>query len=101
MKKIIIYMNPDNNNEVDGGIFKNDVKFPGFLKILYEIPLTVSGKSYTNRKNDLREKAIEYQNSWYDFCGFSYGEIATISDFFVNNGRKYGLTKEFKENGII
>lgn len=100
MKKVIIYMNPDNNNEIDGGIFKNDVKIPGFLKILYEIPLTVSGATYQDRKNDLRNKAIEYQNSWYDFCGFSYGEIGDIQAFFENNGRRYGLLQEFRENAI-
>ncbi len=100
MKKIIVYMNPDNNNEIDGGIFKSNLKFPGCLKILYEIPLEVSGKTYQERKNDLEEKAKEWQGSNGEFISWSYGELATIQGFFERNGKRYGLLKEFKENCI-
>ena len=100
MKAIIIYMNPDNYNEIDGGIYSTSVKFPGMFKVLYNIPLSVNGKTYEEKKEDLRNKAIEYQNSWYDYCGFSYGEIATISEFFEKYGKRYGLLREFHENGI-
>ena len=68
--------------------------------IVCYIPLKVSGKTYQERKNDLYNKAIEYQNTWFDFCGFSYGELATIQSFFETNGRRYGLLNEFRENAI-
>lgn len=102
MKTIIIYQD---NKEIDGGIYQ-DISYKtaaaeiGENNILLYIPLTVSGNTYLDRKNDLREKAIEYQNSWYDFCGFSYGEIGDIQAFFENNGRRYGLLTEFRENAI-
>ena len=102
MKTIIIYQD---NKEIDGGIYQ-DISYKtaaaeiGENNILFYIPLTVSGKTYQERKNDLRDKAIEYQQTWYDFCGFSYGEIGDIQAFFENNGRKYGLLNEFRENAI-
>ena len=106
MKTIIIF-NETNNylDNIVGGIYKGiDRKTAleeiGEKDLLYFIPLTVSGKTYQERKNDLREKAIEYQNTWYDFCGFSYGELADIQAFFENNGRRYGLLNEFRENAI-
>ena len=106
MKTIIIF-NEENNhlNEIVGGIYtgidyKTAAAEIGENNILYFIPLTISGRTYNERKNDLRNKAIEYQNSWYDFCGFSYGELAIINDFFETNGRRYGLLTDFKENAI-
>jgi len=93
------------SENIVGGIYQ-DISYKtaaeniGENNILFYIPLTVSGKTYLDRKNDLREKAIEYQNSWYDFCGFSYGEIGDIQAFFENNGRRYGLLTEFRENAI-
>ena len=32
---------------------------------------------------------------------YSYGELAYFSDYFEAKARRYGLVKEFKENGII
>lgn len=103
MQAIIIFKDADGIE--DGGIF-NNISYKtaateiGENNILFYIPLTISGRTYNERKNDLRNKAIEYQNSWYDFCGFSYGELAIINDFFETNGRRYGLLTDFKENAI-
>lgn len=102
MKAIIIYQD---NKKIEGGIY-NGISYEtaaaeiGENNILLYIPLTVSGRTYADRKNNLRDKAIEYQNSCYDFCGFSYGEIGDIQAFFENNGRRYGLLQEFRENAI-
>lgn len=106
MKSIIIYQEQDNRGVMYyGGIYTDITREQaaaevGENNIVCYIPLAVLGRSYQERKNDLREKAIEYQNSWYDFCGFSYGELAIISDFFEKFGRRYGLLKEFRENAI-
>ena len=32
---------------------------------------------------------------------YSYGELACFSGYFETKARRYGLVKEFKENGII
>lgn len=99
MKTLYIYF--DETHDFDGIILNNKVSIPGCFKIMYKIPLVVSGKSYKDRKNDLREKAIEYQHSFYDFCNWSYYELSIIQDFFEKNGKRYGLLKEFIDNGIV
>ena len=59
----------------------------------------VSGKNYTEKKENLRDLAKEYSNNVGKTC-LSYGELAEIGGFFEKNGKRYGLLKEFKENGI-
>lgn len=55
---------------------------------------------YALRKADVREEASEWQR---DFCNhnYSYGELADFSDRFTRLGKRYGLLREFKENGVI
>lgn len=107
MKAIIIYFEKNFDCcTVEGGIYediseKKAIEEIGKSNLYYYIPLVVSGKSYEDRKNDLRNKAIEYQSSFYDFCGFSYGELSIIQNFFETNAKKYGLLNEFRENCII
>lgn len=59
---------------------------------------TYYGKRYTDKKDAIRNKAIEL--SHYDLEGISYGELAVIQDFFERYGKRYGLLTEFHENGI-
>ena len=90
-------------------IFKNQGSAPEFglsrefieeSCIYAYIPLTVSGKTYAERKADLQNKAIEW--SYADGVGaWSYSELADIQSFFETQGRRYGLLNEFRENAII
>lgn len=64
------------------------------------IPLKVSGKSYKERKEDLRDKAIEWSNNAGLYCDCSWGELAIIEEFFRKNAKRYGLLEEFKAEGI-
>ena len=63
--------------------------------------LTVKKKlsAYEKAKTALREFAMNWQ---YDFERFTwyYSEIAEMQAFFETYGRKYGLLREFRENGI-
>lgn len=54
---------------------------------------------YAQKKNEIREQAIEWQ---YDFCNhnYSYGELHYFQCYFEKMGRRYGLLKEFRENAI-
>lgn len=103
MNTIIIYQD---NKKIEGGIYQ-DISYKtaaaeiGENNILLYIPLTVSGKTYLDRKNDLRNKAIEWSNTQGEYGAWSYGELSIINDYFEYYGRKYGLTKEFEVNGII
>lgn len=59
----------------------------------------IGGKTYEERKNSLRELAIDWQLSFSDLP-WSWEELAEIQDYFYTNGKKYGLLTEFKENAI-
>lgn len=106
MKSIIIYQEQDSRGVMYyGGIYTDITREQaaaevGENNIVCYIPLVVSGRSYQERKADLQEKAIEWSNTQGSYGAWSYGELATIQDFFERNGRRYGLLKEFQENCI-
>ena len=58
-----------------------------------------SKERYKANKEILRQMAINYllepqkNQSWED--------VARITEYFYTMGKKYGLVKEFRENGII
>lgn len=55
---------------------------------------------YQENKNSVREFAIQWQA---EFAGHnsSYGELAIYQDMFLRLARRWGLVREFRENGII
>ena len=57
-------------------------------------------KTYQERKEEARAEAIETQQKIQKLA-LCYGEIHNMSCYFYKIGKKYGLLKEFKENGII
>lgn len=64
----------------------------------YVILGRLSGKTYAEKREEVREKAIDLQR--IDEGGLSYGELALICEYFETYGKRYGLLREFKENGI-
>jgi len=61
---------------------------------------------FENMSDDIKttEEAREYAQEWQLWTGeqnLSYGELAFWSDYFMEQGKKYNLTEEFRENGII
>ena len=54
---------------------------------------------YQIRKADVRQMAIDWQA---DFCNhnYSYGELAYWEDYFTRLGKRYGLLREFRTEGI-
>ena len=54
---------------------------------------------YQRRKERAREQAIEWQHTAPE--DLSYGESADVADYFQRLAKRYGLTAEFRENGII
>lgn len=55
---------------------------------------------YLQLKEKARQKAIDWQ---FDFANhnYSYGDLVYWGNYFEKQAKRYGLTKEFKENGII
>lgn len=55
---------------------------------------------YEIGKEKARKEAINYQNYAPEWDLY-YSEIIDASEYFTKLGKRYGLLKEFKENGII
>lgn len=58
-------------------------------------------KSYQERKEEVRQQAIDYQNSFTEGQTYFWSELAEIGAKFERLAKRYGLIREFKENGII
>ena len=63
----------------------------------YERPKRLKG--YEQMKNAIRNLAIEWQGA-FDERRYAYGDLATWRGFFTRYGTRYGLMREFHENGI-
>lgn len=60
----------------------------------------MSKTNYQKRKEAARQEAIDWQHDFPNH-NYSYGEIAYWCAYFEELAKRYGLTEEFKENGII
>lgn len=69
-------------------------------EVLWALPLCVCGRTYRERQEHLRELAIDAMNAISDAGCYSYGELASIESFFEENGRRYGMLTEFRENAV-
>ena len=76
--------------------------FPPDTNIMCVIEFKSHGKTYTERKESVREIAIKFQNADSDLNGgLSLYEHIRVITWFSRMARQYGLVEEFKENGII
>lgn len=55
---------------------------------------------YQEQKEKIRNAAIEWQNV-ASIQNLSCGDLIEIADYFRPLAKRYGLLREFKENGII
>lgn len=55
---------------------------------------------YKEMKEKTRQEAIDFQTDFenQDYC---WGDLTIYHAYFEEKAKKYGLVKEFKENGII
>jgi hypothetical protein len=93
-----IYNNIYDNNRYGWDAYHSDTFSPDteFIGIL---EFKTHGKTYEEIKYNLEDLAKEYQ-LYYSHYSWSWGEIATITNYFYTMGKRYGLLKEFRENGI-
>lgn len=54
---------------------------------------------YAEGKERARNEAIEWQYRFSD-NDYSWGEILYWESYFRKKGKRYGLLREFRENGI-
>lgn len=62
------------------------------------IDFAVKGKNYRERQSSVQETAIDFQIA--DEGGLSMEELGRIINWFHEQGKRYGLLKEFQENAI-
>ena len=62
-------------------------------------PAYYGAVDYGFKKSALRDFAMEYQ-IWLADTDMAWGDVAWWQSFFTKYGRKYGLLREFRENGI-
>lgn len=55
--------------------------------------------TYKAKKEMARQEAIDWQKDVANH-DYNYGELAEFGEHFEKLGRRYGLLKEFRENGI-
>ena len=55
---------------------------------------------YPKTKDEARDQAIEWQRNFSN-GSMSWGELIDAGNYFVEIAKKFKLTEEFKENGII
>lgn len=55
--------------------------------------------TYTRNKAVARQEAIDWQKDVANH-DYSYGELVEFEEHFEKLGKRYGLLKEFRENGI-
>ena len=80
--------------------YVNDTFSPD-VETLDIIPLTVHGKNYRERRADLEDKAIDFQNDYFDpDVEIPVLDSSEIMHWFEKMGKRYGLLKEFRENAI-
>ena len=54
---------------------------------------------YRELKERARQKAIDWQLEDGDYP-YSYEGLSIVGDFFYKLGKRFGLLREFRENGI-
>ena len=70
-------------------------KYPAFY-----ITEAQAASKYQRGKEAARAEAQEWQADFNNHA-YTWGEIAAFQDYFVKLGRKFGLLREFAENGVI
>ena len=55
--------------------------------------------TYQQRKEAARQEAIDWQLNDADYP-YSYEGLAIIGNYFYKLARRFGLIREFRENGI-
>lgn len=61
---------------------------------------TLKFSYYIKKKIEIMDEAINWQ-AGACYQDYSYSELAKTQEYFYKKAKKYGLVKEFKENGIL
>ena len=87
---------------LEGHLFDNYLEFlelVGTASPISLIDFKVKGRTYAEKKNSLRQVAIEYTNA--ECGGMFMSEYAKVGRWFALMGKRYGLDDEFINEGVI
>ena len=56
--------------------------------------------TYYEKKAQVQAQAIEWQHTFAEH-NYSYYDLYEFGNYFYKQGKRYGLLKEFRENGIV
>lgn len=93
----------DDKGHVFGGLdnfmqdFDRDT-LSSVYKDLFCFDFRPMGRTYASKKAYVREAAVRF--SCCEPPDMSYAELAYITDLFSKLGKRFGLLREFRENGI-
>lgn len=104
---MIFVVMDDTNGITQTGYLYQDIKDfitdtwnPGdHARVNYIMGFKIKGKTYQERKENFYNIILDFMA--HDIGGLSYYETFLLQDYFETNARRYGLTKELKENCII
>ena len=57
-------------------------------------------KTYQEMKEQIRNEAIDWQAQFAEGVTMYWSDIIEAGDYFYRMGKRYGLLREFRENGI-
>lgn len=66
-------------------------------EIIEQVDFRIHGNTFAKRKQDAHGLAVEWS-----YCDpvFSWNEMSWVTSYFEKIGRRYGLLREFRENGL-
>lgn len=68
------------------------------MRAVFVMNFVIHGKTYAERKASLDEKARGFSNN--QAGGLYWSDVLAIENYFEENGKRYGLITDFRENGI-
>lgn len=94
-------LNPEEEKEFRAWVRLNEeevaeAEISGRIEIFHP----VVRDEWMSMKADASQEAIDFQY-WASEQSLSYGELLEYQEHFKELGRKFNLTEEFEENGII
>lgn len=110
MNKLIFVDYQDDNNiksYLDSMLFMNEYSYKDFINnidnnihIDNTLIFEIVGNDYISKKRSLQNIAQNFYIMFID-CSISYNELNIIQTWLYKKATRFGLVKEFKENGII
>ena len=88
--RYLLYINYDETTILGDCDYEDELSELGYLMVVY-----------ARSKSELVEQAKDFQLLFGNGVALSWGDLAYFSNYFETLGKRYGLLKEFRENGII